>query len=326
LSGSAAAASLIPTAEGTAWRYSMTEELGKSVRVRNAQTDAAGKIQSEVVYRIDGTEDVDGKQLLKCEMHRAGAVTNTDLLSVDEHGILCWARINVDGEFIKLAPAQIMIANPLKRGGTWDFDGHAGDVKIRQHYVVDGEDDVRVPAGKFRAFHIHADQTSPNSVSIDRWFVPGVGIIRDVSTTRAANGDLLQRISLELLEPPKTVDRPEVKAVAAPKKISVTLANDRFGRPTSTFSSNTPRIYARWRGHRLRQNAKLRAVWIADNLGPDFPPDYKIDEASAIVETPTANGVFTLSRPEDGWVPGDYRLEVYVDDVFVDAVKLKILK
>jgi hypothetical protein len=67
-------------------------------------------------------------------------------------------------------------------------------------------------------------------------------------------------------------------------------------------------------------------VWIAENIGEDFPPDYKVDEASAIAESPTAHGVFTLSRPEDGWAPGDYRVEFYVDDVFVDAVKLKIAK
>ena len=38
------------------------------------------------------------------------------------------------------------------------------------------------------------------------------------------------------------------------------------------------------------------------------------------------NGAFTLVRPEDGWAPGDYRVEFYVDDVLVDVVKLKIVE
>jgi hypothetical protein len=322
----AAATPLIPTAPGTAWRYNMTEEVGKGVSVRNAKPDAEGKIRSEVLYRIDGTEDVDGKELLKFEMHRTGAVTNTDLLAVDEHGIICWARINIDGEFIKLNPPQTIIAALLSRGGSWNFDGQAGDLKVRQHYKVSGEEDVAVPAGRFHAFHIHAEQTSPSPTTIDRWFAPGTGIVKDVTTMRAANGDLLQRVSLELTELPKIVDRPEVKQDTVPKKISVTLAKERFGKVTTTFSSDTPRIYARWQGHRLSENAKVGVVLIAENIDEDFPPDYKVDEASVIAESPTAHGVFTLSRPEEGWIPGDYRVEFYVDDVFVEAVKLKIAK
>jgi hypothetical protein len=51
-----------------------------------------------------------------------------------------------------------------------------------------------------------------------------------------------------------------------------------------------------------------------------------VDEASAVTETPSAHGAFTLTRPEDGWAPGDYRVEFYVDDVLVNAVKLKIVE
>jgi hypothetical protein len=76
----------------------------------------------------------------------------------------------------------------------------------------------------------------------------------------------------------------------------------------------------------LRKGGKVKAVWVAENLGEDFPPDYKIDEASATVESQNAHGVFTLARPEDGWAAGDYRVELYVDDVFVDAAKLKIVQ
>ena len=316
---------LIPTADGTGWRYNMTEEIGKGLDIRDAKTDVSGKIRVPVLYRIEGAENVDGKDLLKFEMHRAGAITNTDLLTVDEHGISCWARINLDGQLIKLNPPQTMIAAPLKKGAGWDFNGHAGELEVRQHYDVVAEEDIQVPAGKFHAFRIHGEQTSPSRMTIDRWFASGIGIVKDETTMRAANGDLLQRISLELMEPPKTMARPEVKSDAIPKQLSVSLAKDRSGKPLTTFSSNTPEIYARWQGQRLRKGAKVKAVWIAENIGEDFPQDYKIDEASAVAETPHAHGAFTLVRPEDGWAPGDYRVEFYVDDVVVDAVKMKIV-
>jgi len=317
---------LIPTAPGLAWRYNMTEEVGKGLTVSDVKPDADGKIRLPVLYRVEGTENVDGKELLKFEMHRAGVITRSDLLTVDEHGIICWARITVDGEFVKFSPPQTMIAMPLKQGANWSFDGQVGDLKVHQHYEVTGEEDIEVPAGEFQAFRIRGEQTSPSPMTIDRWFATGTGIVKDVTTMCASNGDLLQRISLELAERPKIVDRPEVKPGAAPKKLSVSLANEQFGKATTTFSSDTPQIYVRWQGQRLRKGAKVRAVWIAENIGDDAPPDYKADEASAIAESPTAHGVFTLSRPDDAWALGDYRAEFYVDDVLVEAVKLKIVK
>ena len=317
---------IIPTAPGTAWRYNMTEEVGKGLTVSDVKPDADGKIRLSVLYRVQGTENVDGKELLKFEMHRAGVITRSDLLTVDEHGIICWARITVDGEFVKFSPPQTMIAMPLKQGANWSFDGQVGDLKVHQQYEVIGEEDIEVPAGEFQAFRIRGEQTSPSPMTIDRWFAIGTGIVKDVTTMRASDGDLLQRISLELAERPKIVDRPEVKPGAAPKNLSVSLAKEQFGKATTTFSSDTPQIYVRWQGQRLRKGAKVRAVWIAENIGDDAPPDYKADEASAIAESPTAHGVFILSRPDDGWALGDYRAEFYVDDVLVETVKLKIVK
>ena len=304
----------------------MTEEVGKGLNIPDAKLDADGKTRLAVLYRINGTQNVDGKDLLKFEMHRAGVITNTDLLTANEHGIICWARINMDGELIKFDPPQTMIATPLKKGASWDFNGQAGELKVNQHYDVVGDEDIKVPAGEFHAFRIHEEQASPNLMTIDRWFASGVGIVKDVTTMRAANGDLLQRISLELVERPKIAERPEVKSNAAPKQLSVSLAKDWFGKPMTTFSSNTSEIYARWRGQRLRKGANVKAVWIAENIGEDFPQDYKVDEVSAVAESPTAHGAFTLARPKDGWALGDYRVELYVDDVLVDAVKLKIAK
>jgi hypothetical protein len=319
-------APLIPTADGTGWRYNMTEEIGKGLNIPDAKLDADGKIRLPVLYRINGTENVDGRDLLKFEMHRAGVITNADLLEVNEHGIICRARINLDGELVKFDPPQTMIATPLKKGASWDFNGRAGELKVNQHYDVVGEEDINVPAGKFRTFRIHGEQTSPSPMTIDHWFASGVGIVKDVTTMRAANGDLLQRISLDLVEQPKVSERPEVKPDTAPKQLSVSLATDRFGKPMTTFSSSTPEIHARWQGQRLRIGAKVKAMWIAENIGEDFPQDYKVDEVSAVAESPKAHGMFTLARPEDGWAPGDYRVEFYVDDVLVDAVKMKIVQ
>ena len=82
------AAPIIPTAPGTTWQYNMTQEVSAGLSVPDLKPDPDGKFRATVMYRMEGTENVDGKELLKFEMHRAGVITNTDLLTVDERGSL----------------------------------------------------------------------------------------------------------------------------------------------------------------------------------------------------------------------------------------------
>src|SRR5256885_4123974 len=182
------------------------------------------------------------KDLLSFERLGAGVVTNTAFFRVAKRGIFCGARIIWDGGLSKLDPPQTMIAAPLRPGVNWHFNGQVGEMKVRQHYDVTGEEDVEVSAGEFHAFRIHGEQTSPSPMTIDRWFVTGTGIVKDITTIRGSNGDLLERISLELTERPKIVNRPEVNVEAATKKLSVSVAKERFGKPTTAFSWDTPQI------------------------------------------------------------------------------------
>jgi hypothetical protein len=246
-------------------------------------------------------------------------------MTVDEHGIFCAARIDQYGELTKLDPPQTIMAAPLKAGTSWDFDSKLAESNVHQHYDVVGEEDVDLPAGKFSAFHIHGEQTAPSRVIIDRWFVSGVGIVKDVTETRMPDGDLLRRISLELKENPKVAPRPEVKPVQA-KKIVASTGKAPIGEGSNQFGAETPNIYARWQGHGLREQAKIRVVWVAEDIGDVAPPNYTIDEATTTANSREAHGTFTLSRPEGGWAPGNYRVEFYVDAELAETVKLKITK
>jgi len=321
VSVSLAPGAIIPTDTGTGWSYRMTQELGAGVRLPGATEDEVGSVRSDVLYRLDGTEDLNGTKVLKFEMHRDGMVTNTDLMTVGDDGIHCLARVGADGNRIPLQPAQPIVAAPLRPDVTWDFDGKAGATDVHQHYVVVGQEDVTVPAGHFHAFHIHAEQTVPDAMTIERWFVEGTGIIKDITTMRNKEGDVLQRIELQLKEKPKIVPRPEVKAQ---KALSAGLSSEAIGNFKTDFSTETPKIYARWQGRGLRNQAKIRVLWIAEDVGDVAPANYTIDEATAVASIPEARGVFTLSRPDEGWAAGRYRVEFYVDDQLIDTVKLKI--
>jgi hypothetical protein len=317
---------VVPTTEGTTWHYNMIEEAGPGAKLTDEKAREAGTLRAPVFYRIHGFREVDGKQLLEFEMHRAGQITNTDLMTVDEYGMQCWARIDERGQLTKLNPPQPIVALPLAVGTNWDFDSTVNGSKVHQHYEIVGQSDVDVAAGDYHAFHIRGEQTTPGKMTIDRWFVPGVGIVKDVTETKSDSGELLRRISLELTEKPKVGPRPEIRVQPDSKKLTVSVGQEAVGESRTSFVTSTPKIYARWQGHKLRDHAKIRVLWIAEQVEDVAPPDYTIDEAGAISTDPDAHGVFTLACPEGGWAPGQYRVEFYVDGTFVDAVKLKIIK
>jgi hypothetical protein len=315
---------LIPTDEGTTWLYELTEEAGAKFAFAPGTADPDGKIHRLAAYRISGIENLDGQRLLRFEMHRDGIVTNTDLMTVDDRGILCRGRSNEYGDLMRLDPPQPIVATPLTIDGKWEFSGKIGDSDVQQKYVMIGQEDVDVPAGKFRAFHIHGEQSAPMPMTIDRWFVNGVGIVQDITTTKTADGNLLRRVALRLKELPKIAPRPAVKPLPTPKNLSISVGTTPVSGSTGQFSTNAPKIYARWQGYGLRVGAKIRAVWIAENVPGAAPPEQPLDEASTISSSADAHGVFTLSRPDQGWIPGEYRVDIYLDAQRVDSARLEI--
>ena len=311
-----AADPIMPTANGMTWNYKMTQEEGSPV----LKSEAQGKADLLVTHRINGLEKIDGKDLLRFETRQATNLLKTDLLAIDENGVTCSAQIDEEGKMVKLIPPQKILIGPIKPGTKWSYDGQLGDVKLHQDYEILCEENVTVPAGKFRAFRIRRKQSTPNLAAVsetmeDRWFVPGTGFVKYVTTVRAPSGDLLERTSLELKESPK---------ITAPN-LTVGLSRQPIGDFTDTLASNTPKIYARWQGHGLRKRAKIRVVWIAENV-PDVPSDYTIDEASAMATAPNSHGTFTLASPDSGWEPGNYRAQFYLDGALTATVRLTITK
>ena len=305
-------APLIPTKQGTTWKYDSLDETGGD----------AAPVQSQIEYRINGTQQFGGKQVLRFETVVAGAVTKTQLIAVDQNGIRSFAHSSKDGTMIGFISPQVVVPAKLKKGMTWDCVEEIADVRVHEHFTVADAEKVSVPAGDFETFRLHCEESAPMSVTIDRWFASGIGMIKEVSTLRSPAGDLLRRRTLVLTKSPVgvvSVLRPVIK------KLLVSVSNQRIGgADVNEFSNATQNIYARWVGHDLRVGAKVRAVWVAENIGDIAPPNYKIDEASAVVTAPDANGVFTLSQPEGGWAPGSYRVEFYLDEALIDTVKLQI--
>jgi hypothetical protein len=109
------------------------------------------------------------------------------------------------------------------------------------------------------------------------------------------------------------------------KSLHAFLSVGKEGKPTTTFSSDVPRIYAFWKGAELAVGDEIQAVWIAEDIGDAAPKESRILEGTVKVYKPNDDGVFSLSRPSGRiWPVGKYRVEFHIDGSVADLVKFTI--
>ncbi len=319
---SVSAAPLFPSAQGTTWNYEFIQEKpSESLDL----TEPNKQEHFAVTYRLGPVEKIDNRDLQRLELYRGETLDSVDLIAVEERGIICPARANAQGAVVKLIPPQQMLATPLEKGKHWKFDGTIADRKVVQEYQIVGEEDIEVPAGKFHAWRIHCEQTSPANATIDRWFVPGTGFVKVDTVVKGESGVPAQKTWMNLKELPKVTPVSRKDVESEPYRFSAGVSTEPTGEFKSDLKLDFPAVYARWHGRDLRDHAKIRAVFIAESVA-EVTANYQIDEMETTAPAINSGGTFTLSRPNDGWDPGNYRLEFYVDDTLADTVKFKIVK
>jgi hypothetical protein len=328
---------LLPTASGTSWQYDSKEEFGGPIADR--------PVEAVVTVRA-GTQLFEGRQFVKFETFSGDALTGAELVSVSDGALLREARRGKDGKLAKLDPPQIILPAALKVGDTWDSEDEVLGNPMQQHFAVVAEEPISVPAGRFRAFHLHCEDSSTLAIKLDRWVVPGTGFVKEVATVRGPTGGLLQRLTRELRKAPEaarpsptatpasTTPVPQSAAAAATpdtnqspvKKLTVEVSGEPGGGLKTEFKSDAPNIYVRWHGHYLPVGATVRVAWVAEDVGDLVDPNFIVDETESVAPTPDASARFTLGRPPDGWAEGKYRLEFYVNDELVETIKVTIAK
>lgn len=102
------------------------------------------------------------------------------------------------------------------------------------------------------------------------------------------------------------------------------IALDENTKPTDTFSTSAPQLNTFFQTAGTHAGDKLRGVWIATDVGAAAPKDTKINEATLTATKDDFHGAFTLTKPTRGWPPGEYRVELYLNDVLVTTVKFTI--
>lgn len=337
----ARAEALLPTADGTIWHYASVEELGGPA--------ASPSKTVSITVRI-GRQSQAGKEYVKVETSTDDVVTKTELMTLDEHGWVCHFRGGKEGRLVRLDPPQTIVPAGIKLGDSWNSEGEVAGMEMRQHFVVTNEESVNVPAGTFRAFRIHCEDSSVMSATLDRWFFPGVGFVKETTVVRGPTGGLLQRANLQLQKRPEVIAKPvatptpfvpaptpsatapirgpaiETDPSKSEKKLIVEVSTDPGGGSKTEFKSDAENIYVRWHGRGLPENATVRVAWVAEDVGNLVEPNFVVDETETVAPAPDSSARFTLGRPPDGWAEGKYRVEFYVNEELEEMVRVTIVK
>lgn len=139
------------------------------------------------VYKGDGTAEVvtsaerdGGYTVLRIGRERDGKVTPYRQLSVSAGGLFA----GVGGRKETL---EQLLRLPARAGDTWSGTDRL-DGRLTRRYTVAGEEDVTVPAGKYRAVRVDVEAVRGGGVMSrsSSWYAPGVGLVRVVSKNVAA--------------------------------------------------------------------------------------------------------------------------------------------
>jgi hypothetical protein len=152
---------LYPLTVGSKWHYRMTVE-DETV---------------SCVTAIDKMEKIDGQDAFRLEVTIEGVVTGSEHLASNEKGVF---RVRMNDESIQ--PFTV-IKLPLKVGENWKETIQTEDGVLTTTTTVLAEEEVTVPAGKFRAIPLRIDMEDPEigTITSTIWFAANVGIVQQTT-------------------------------------------------------------------------------------------------------------------------------------------------
>ncbi|MEY3480202.1 MAG: hypothetical protein RIQ71_977 [Verrucomicrobiota bacterium] len=113
-------------------------------------------------------------------------------------------------------------------------------------------------------------------------------------------------------------------SLAGDVKVEAAIAVDEDTEPATSFTADTPKLFAFFRTTGTKKGDELRGEWIAVDVGEAAPANTKIDEATVTGDKDDFFGAFSLSKPTNGWPVGDYKVEIYSGDEVVGTAEFSI--
>ena len=194
-----------PLALHTRWTYHLRQELQPGVHFRenSGESPDASVMDSTVISEVVGSGVIGGARYARVESRRNGKLWLTEWLRLLPGALMLGKTLDSDeGREIVMKPPQKLLSASLKPGESWDWKALDAPVTIRTEILNPAS--VSVPAGTFAATEISMEitiQTGDMPVPVQgqqkRWFVPGIGYVKQ-DTRMSAAGRTLSHIVLSL--------------------------------------------------------------------------------------------------------------------------------
>jgi hypothetical protein len=89
-------------------------------------------------------------------------------------------------------------------------------------------------------------------------------------------------------------------ARAGDVKVKVTLTTEPEDEPVTSFTADTPKLFAIFKAKGIKNGDKMRGVLIAEDVGDAAPANTKVLEKTLTLEEDTDDGDFNFSKPTAG--------------------------
>jgi hypothetical protein len=154
-----------PAVKGKAVYYHPTKVGDTRVYVSN---DGDETIEStDEVTKVEGKDDA----RLVSTRWKQGKGGGTETARVSEQGVVLLSTFNVKAHVLRL---------PAKEGESWSDEQDFAGIKTR--HTTGKEEDVEVPAGKFKAIRMATEirVNGETKITILSWYAPQVGLVKSV--------------------------------------------------------------------------------------------------------------------------------------------------
>lgn len=162
-------------------------------------TYATGSGEGKV--KVTGREKIGEVETFVLTTEISGSTTEKEFIAVDASGLRMYRQASGD-RVIDYPQPFLRLKLPPVKGETWEWKGEIGKEKATVVYTNDGEEEVSVPAGKYKAWKVSAvmeiggvKHTGAN------WFAPGVGVVRQESKFESGGKKHESVIELKSFEP-----------------------------------------------------------------------------------------------------------------------------
>jgi len=162
-----------------------------------------------LVHEVTGMEKVGDVECFVVEHKTVGSTLGTRLMRKE------WLAPGPDGLLIhkvQRGRSELDVEKPffkiktvMRKDDEWKGQAKAEENPPQYHSRVEGEEEIEVPAGKFKTWkiHIRIESGTRHSVEGTEWYAPNVGLVKSDVTIRASGEDFSLVSELKKFEPGK---------------------------------------------------------------------------------------------------------------------------